>query len=132
MYPIPPLEAELDYDGGTLTYAGAISVSFGMDFVEVELDPGLPDQALQVSVRSDGAKFDVRVWKLGGGEGTRPWGLTRQPEAVPQGEDGLHASVIDPLYPARSDRLALILTRLDSNEEVDAGGGYTITLAFAD
>jgi hypothetical protein len=139
MYTDPPVEAELDYNGATLTYDGAISASFGMDFLEVSLDRGLTDQPIQITVRSHGARLDVRVWRLGGGgalaasplaklggEGTRPRGLTLQPESTFQGGDGLHTFLIPRLDPAKNDRLALIITRLDSHEGTDVVGDYTI------
>jgi hypothetical protein len=141
MYTDPPVEAELDYDGGTLTYTGALPASFGMDFVEVDLDRGLSGQSLQITVRSDGARLDVRVWRLGGGGGTqadsrlaklggggtRPRALTLQPEQTTRGEDGLYTFSIFRLEPAKNDRLALVITRLDANED-DMAGSYTVTL----
>ena len=67
MYTEPSPEAELDYNGSPLTYDGSIPASFGMDFVEVGLNRGLNGQPVTITFQSEGARFNVEIWKLAGG-----------------------------------------------------------------
>jgi hypothetical protein len=128
IYPDPPLEAELHYGGQTLTYDGVIPASFGMDLIEVKLDQGLAVQPLHIALQSTGARFNVQVWRLGSTRGKTPRALMPQPEPMLAGKEGLYSSTIPRLDPATSDRLALIITRLDADEGADATGSYTIIL----
>jgi hypothetical protein len=152
-YLAPLPEAELSTKGGAPTYNGAIPASYGMDFVEVELDPGMQGQSLAVRLEGAGdvARFNVEIWKLARGEAQpgvaasqvqfppgdsnagsatlpRPSALTPQPETVPQSRDGGHLYVIHSVDLSAYDRLALLITRLDADEAVDPLGEYHITL----
>jgi len=129
MYRDPPLEARINYKGGTRTYDGALPASFGMDFVQVSLDPALRYQPLTVTVKSEGgvARFNVQIWELGPGR-PKPRALTPQPEIVPQNTAGAHVYVIPQVDRTAYDTLALIVTRLDPDERLDPAGKYRITL----
>jgi hypothetical protein len=126
-YPDPPLEAELDYRGGTLAYDGVLPSSYGMDFVEVTLDQGLAGRSLAIALQTHGVRLNVQTWRLGE-RGERPRALTPGPEPMVKGEDGVHTFSIAHLDPATLNRLALIITRLDAGEGADSTGGYTLTL----
>jgi hypothetical protein len=78
------LEAELSYDGVALRYDGTIPSSFGMDFIEIRLDPALQNRPLAVEVQGNGsvARFNVQVWKLAPGEAA-PSTLPPQRERAP-------------------------------------------------
>jgi hypothetical protein len=130
-YVDPPLEADLIYDGAPLTYAGAVPTSFGMDFIELSLDPSVQGQPLTVRFQGDGevARFSVQVWQLGSGE-KKPRALTPQPETVAKNQGAAHAYVIPPLDAMTCDRLALIITRLDPDETADGVGAYSFTVDF--
>jgi len=129
MYQDPPLEARLSYKGGTRTYDGAIPASFGMDFVQVSLDPALHSQPLTVTLQSEGsiARFSVQIWELSPGR-PKPRALTPHPEIVPRNKGGAHVYVIPQVDRTACDTLALIITRLDPDETVDPAGNYRITL----
>ncbi len=129
VYADPPLEAELEYDGTTLTYDGAIPTSYGMDFLEVTLDPAQHDQSLTVKFQSDGAvaRFSVQIWKLGSGE-AKPSAATLQPEIIARNGGGTHTYVIPHLDTTAYNRLALIITRLDADEMTDPTGNYQVAL----
>ena len=129
MYVDPPLEAALLHDGSPLTYEGAIPSSFGMDFIEVALDPALQGRPLTLKFRGEGsvARFNVEVWLLGPGL-EKPRAVTLQPETVPQNQDGAHVYMLPSLDITTYDRLALIITRLDPDEATDPTGRYSITL----
>jgi hypothetical protein len=130
-YVDPPLEAELLHDGAPLTYAGAVPTSFGMDFIELNLDPSVQGQPLTVRFQGEGevARFSVQVWQLGSGE-KKPRALTPQPETVAKNQGAAHAYVIPRLDMMMCDRLALIITRLDPDETTDGVGAYSITIDF--
>ena len=128
-YADPPLEAELAYDGAPQSYDGAIPASFGMDFVEVRLNPAVHNQPLSVRLEGGGgvAQFNVQIWKLGSGA-KRPWAVTPQPEMIPRDGVGVQVYTIPHVNTAAYDTLALIITRLDPHETDDPVGNYRITL----
>jgi hypothetical protein len=135
VYAEPALEAVLDYggvsaaDGSGITYEGSISSSYGMDFVDVRLDPTLKGQPLTIKVHGmgDTARFNVQIWQLGPGV-VKPRAITPQAESVPQNEDSVHVYLIPKLDTTTVNRLALIITRLDANETADSVGSYQVTL----
>lgn len=143
-YKSPPLEAELRYSGDPLTHNGSIPASFGMDYVEVDLDRELDGQPLRIAFHGEG-RFSVQVWELGGGANARtvalasdtggragqPRALTPHPRALGEDDGGLHVEWIPHLDTARCDRLALVIVRLDANEGPSSTGSYTITLDSA-
>jgi hypothetical protein len=131
----PSLEAELNYDGSLLTYDGSIATSFGMDFVEVSLNPVVHDRPLVVTFQGEGAvfqgegsvaQFSVQIWKLR--RGARPHAVTPHPEIIPQDHGEARVYVIPYLDTTTYDRLALIITRLDPDETSDPAANYSITL----
>jgi hypothetical protein len=131
MYLSPRPEAQRHYDGGRLSIDGAIPSSYGMDFVEVSLDPSVHNQALTIKFQGKGefARFHVQIWKLGPGlEGSKPRALTARPQVVPENRNGDRVAAISESDTAAYDRLALIITRLDSNEAADPAGEYQITV----
>jgi hypothetical protein len=129
LYLAPKLAAQLQYDGSSLMAQGDIPASYGMDFIEVELEAGLDNQPLVIRLRGEGgiARFNVQLWRLKTGEG-QPVAVTSQPEQVSRTLDGDHVYVVRDLDTSTYDRLALIITRLDSDETMDPTGAYTILL----
>jgi hypothetical protein len=128
-YIAPPLEVELDYDGTLLTYDGAIPVSFGMDFIEVQLDPAVHNQPLVVKFQGEGttARFSVQVWKLDS-RGGRLRALTSHPESMQQNHGKAHVYFSPQVNTTTCERLAFIVTRLDPDETTDPAGNYRIAL----
>jgi hypothetical protein len=129
VYADPPLEAVLDYSGAALTYNGALPSSYGIDFVDVRLDPTTQDQPLTIRFEGEGevARFNVQVWKLG----PSPWkprAVTEQPAVMARTADGAQVYTIPSLDTEKYDRLALIITRLDPDEKTDPAGDYSIAL----
>jgi hypothetical protein len=129
MYVDPPLAAVLDHDGSHVAHTGAIPSSYGMDFIEVRLDPAMQNQPLTIRFTREAAtaRFHVQVWKLAPG-GRKPRGVTRQPEAMVQTAEGEQVYSITRLDTETYDRLALIITRIDSDEAIDATGSYRVRL----
>lgn len=132
MYVPPPIEAELAFDGTPLAYAGAIPVSYGMDFVEIEVDAALRGRPIAIRFRGEGAvaRYSVQLWRLVAGDG-KPRAVTPEPETIPRTVDGTHDYVIPAVDTMAYDRLALIITRLDAGETADPAGNYRVTLAVA-
>jgi hypothetical protein len=128
-YVAPPLEAKLTCAGAPLTYSGAVPASFGMDFIELSLVPAAQGQALTVKFQGRGefARFSVQVWRLGSGE-RQALALTPQPETVLLGPGGAYTYTLTGLDTTKSERLALIIVRLDAAESMDPAGEYSIML----
>ena len=128
-YADPPLEAKLFYAGSPLIYDGSIPASFGMDFVEVSLNPVVHNQPVVITFRGAGAaaQFNVQIWRLGPG-GAKPRAVAQYPEIVPQNQGDAHVYVISQLDTMTCDRLAMIITRVDADETIDPAGNYHITL----
>jgi hypothetical protein len=133
MYADPPVEAELAYRGDRLSHAGSIPTSYGMDFVEIDLNPTLLGQAITVKVQGEGgtARFNVEVWRLGPGE-EKPRALTAAPENAAQSGNSTHEYTISGQDTTDCDRLTLIITRLDPHETADPEGNYQVTVDTAD
>jgi hypothetical protein len=129
MYGHPVLETHIQYDGFGRAYKGAIPSSYGMDFLEVGLDAPMLGQPLTIRFQGTGdvARFNLQVWRLKWGE-EGPRAVTPQPEVVGQEPDGAYVYHIPALDMTAYDRLALIITRLDSDESVDPVGAYHITI----
>jgi hypothetical protein len=135
VYTEPALDAVLDYggvgtaDGSGIIHDGVIPSSYGMDFVDVRLDPTLQGQPLTIKVHGmgDTARFNVQIWQLGPGV-VKPRAITPQPESVPRNEDGVHVYLIPQLDTTTVNRLALIITRLDPDETAEPAGSYSIAL----
>jgi hypothetical protein len=133
VYVNPPLAFQLDYYGEPLAYRDAVPSSFGMDFVEIGLNPMLRGQPLTVRFQGEGdaARFNLQVWQLKWGE-TGPRAVTPQPEVVGRGPDGAYVYHISAVDTTAYDRLALIITRIDADEIADPIGAYLVTLASVD
>jgi hypothetical protein len=136
LYSDPPVDA-ITYDGGATSFSGAdqraqagIKSSFGMDFIEVILAPGVDGKSLAISFHGTpgaAAAFSVQVWRLGTGEsGPRP--ITATPEKMEADSEGEYVYTVDSVDTGEFDRLALIVTRIDPHESADPAGGYTIDL----
>jgi hypothetical protein len=125
----PFLTADVDFSGGTLVLAGAIAASYGMDFVEVNLDAASNDGPLTVEFEAEEpAEFNVQIWKLNSGEG-KPRALTVQPEAFQPSRGNAQVYVVPRVETTRYNQLALIITRLDGNETAGSTGSYNINLS---
>jgi hypothetical protein len=121
----------LEDKDGHPAYVGAIPASYGMDFVEIHLAPWLQGRPLTVALQSGGAaaRFDLQVWKLAPGA-TKPRAITPEAERVQAMGPGdwVRAYAIPSVDTGAYDRLALIITRLDSDESTDPIGAYEIVM----
>jgi hypothetical protein len=139
LYSDPPLST-FTYTGTTAVYTAAeqplpagIPSSYGMDFVDVVLDPATDGQALTIEFHGapgGDAEFNVQLWKLRDpGDGATPQPLASQVDVLTQVDaDGHMFYVIPAIDRAEFNRLGLIITRVDSSESSDPFGEYTIVL----
>jgi hypothetical protein len=128
LYAAPSLEAALEFEGAATTFNGTIPGSFGSDFVEVSLDLTAHGEPLMIQVQGNdaGVRFRVQVWRLAPGIGA-PRAVTPAPELVPQNGEGTFVYAIPAVDWQAYNRLAVIITRVDANENEDPLGAYQIT-----
>jgi hypothetical protein len=112
-------------------YPAGIPSSFGMDFVDVALDPSLDGRSLTLefhSARGGEAEYSVQVWNLMlPGDGSRP--QPASPEILmTRNSDGHLCYVIPAINTAECNRLGLVINRIDAKESSDPEGAYTIGL----
>ena len=127
---------EIDHRAARQSYSGRIPSSYGIDFVEVALDPTTQGQPLTVefSVPPQGeAEFRVAIWKLKDADTSeasteRPIPITASEPLTRTASDGHLLHKIPAIDTGEANRLGLIITRVDNDEELDATGTYTIGL----
>jgi hypothetical protein len=126
------------YTGEAITYSrlsqpypAGIPSSFGIDFVDVALDPSLDGQSLTLefhSAREGEAEFAVQVWSLMlPGDGSRPRPTSAE-ILIAENLDGRLSYVISAINTAECNRLGLVITRTDAQESLDPEGSYTVVL----
>jgi hypothetical protein len=133
-YRIPPVST-LAFGGAGQTYRDGIRSSFGIDLVEVTLDPATDGRPLTlefVATSGLGVEFGVQVVPLAdSGEGSAP---LRIPDGATATEvlrvtaDRQRLYRIPAVHTASCNRLGLIITRLDAGEASGTLGEYAIVL----
>ncbi|MFN2285573.1 MAG: hypothetical protein ACK2UQ_14220 [Anaerolineae bacterium] len=132
-----PTTNQLTYTGTPLIYSAAeqaypagIPSSFGMDYIEIDLNDAANAQALTLEIYGTPgavAVFDVQVWELvmDGSQHLIPLGDT---VTLTADSDG-HLTHTFPASPNRAtQRLAVIITRVDAQENLDPLGAYTLEM----
>ena len=128
--------APVAYDAARQSFPTGIQSSYGMDFVEVILDPETNGRSLTLEfygAPGAGAEFSLQLWKLmDEGEGLTAQGVTGRaanPEILTEMDaDGRLVYAIPALDATATNRLGLVITRLDANEDSDPTGAYTIVV----
>jgi len=137
MYTIPGREASIRYQGMAASYEGTISAGYGSHLVEIHLDQTLDGQALTIECLSEDTSLSLQVWKLRTdplGARNPAQGLTgvfaQTPVSVRVEGDcrsGCRYEIAD-LDLESYDRLAVILVRLDANQDESGSGAYRLTV----
>ncbi len=130
-----PLAGRISYQGEELVYAhsdqvypAGIAGSYGFDFLEVELEPGSGALAVELySDRPDGAEFSVQIVSLM--ESGDSLIAVSGPDVLDRDSvSGQLSALISAASSREFNSLGLIITRLDSDENVDSVGAYTLML----
>src|SRR5215212_2626961 len=132
LYLTPPAEHFLLQAGSTTQIKGSISSSFGIDLIELKLDPSVEGKTLKLIFKntSDSEnEFNVQLWKV----------KTLQSESDPQSysaQTGEPTSVrmkngsltieVDKLSLSEFNDLGLIITRMDPRKNIETSGEYHI------
>ncbi len=134
LYRDPPVST-ITHSGADQQYSGEIKSSFGMDFVDVALDPTANGQPLTLEFHpapGADAEFNVQVWRLVDPmEGARPQRIPGQtvPEVLERmNADGRLIYVVSGIDTSAYNQLGLIITRVDARESSDPIGAHTIVL----
>ena len=125
------LSSQKDEDG----FPG-IGNSFGIDFVEIHFDPATANQPVKIEITKvpgSGAEFSIQLWQLKDAEdGSLPRRAAAQllsPELLAEGSpDGTYAYALPSIDLEEFNRIALIITRIDTGEKADPVGGYTVAV----
>jgi hypothetical protein len=139
LYYDPPIST-VTYSGADQRHAGEIPSSFGVDFVDVILDPAAAGASLTLEFQGApgaAAEFTVQIWELKhAGEGTRPRPLSSTgagPKLLKTTNPGRELSYVIPAIDTTvGNRLGLIITRIDASERLDPVGEYTFGLRLAE
>jgi hypothetical protein len=131
-YHAPPVTT-IAYTGIDYEHRDGIGSSFGIDLIDVVLDPATDGRPLTLEfygTPSSGAEFDVQIWGLE--EGANTQGVSTEGTAVKLqtwvNPDGHRFYAIPAIRTAACNRLGLIIARLDAQEASDPLGEYTIVL----
>jgi hypothetical protein len=135
LYNDPPLST-ITYTRAGERYRDGIGSSFGMDFVDVVLDPAADGQPLTLEFHTApaaDAAFNVQLWKLIESEGDAspqrvPAQTTATETLTRTNPDGHLFYAIPAIDTSTYNRLGLIITRFDAKESSDPIGEYTILL----
>jgi hypothetical protein len=113
-------------------YPAGIRSSFGIDFVNIILDPVTEGHPLHLEFFGEPgavAEFRVQLWKLndpGSGSEHSP---VAPPEFLTETDLNGHLRYTIPTIDlSKANLLGLIITRVDATESADSTGTYTIVL----
>jgi hypothetical protein len=127
---------QIVFEAADQPYPRGIKSSYGIDFVDVELDPGTQGQPLTIEFSGapgGDAEFSVEIWKLLdsgilGGPQTGLFQVVSSAQLARQTTGGHLLYAISEIDTGETNRLGLIITRLDSEQNSDPVGAYTLVL----
>jgi hypothetical protein len=130
-----PAVDEIIYSGETQRHFGEIGTSFGIDFVEVILNPIADGQPLSLVIsadQADGAELHVLALSLVEGKDGRLQPLSQEiaPGTVLADQNGHRCLSLREIDTEAFNRLGLVITRVDSDERADSLGAYAIDVSL--
>jgi hypothetical protein len=134
-YQEPPAHTII-YAGMDQEYRDGIGSSYGIDLIDVRLDPASDGQPLTLEFHGApeaGATFGVQVLQLvDAGDGTGPRRTVTESDTTEVllrvEPNGCAVHRVPAIDTTDFNRLGLIVTRLDAHEASDPTGAYTLTL----
>lgn len=106
----------------------SIPSSYGIDLLELKLDPSASNRSLKVIFQNTSNpqdRFNIEAWKMDT-QGLRS--SASEPVSI-QTENGYAVMDIDRSGKKTSSIIGLVITRLDPNEDIDASGEYQIEIS---
>lgn len=138
-----PNVSELTFFGQEIVFGGieqphpsGIRSSFGMDFIDLILDPDIQGEPLTIEIFGDpqeNTMFAIQVWKLidtasSSGKGSSLSVTSAVDEIDREKSTDPYLYRIPAVELEKYNRLGLIITRLDNHENQQTNGTYTIVL----
>jgi len=134
LYQTPPAEDYLIQADSTTQINGSISTSYGIDLIEMHVDPEAEGKTLKLILKniSDSEnEFNVQLWKVktlpDEQNSERYSAQTGEPKSI-QTENGVLTLEIDNLKQNDFNSLGLIVTRTDPYENTGVTGQYLIQI----
>jgi hypothetical protein len=124
LYDTPVEESHSIVMGGKTNINGSIRSSFGVDLVKLSADPNLDGKTIKILFRSASEpdyNYNIELWA----HQEHQTG-DNQPLVSKQTQPGVPAMELDKLDLENFQTLDLVITRLDSKEDVYQPGQYTI------
>ncbi|NJC98327.1 MAG: hypothetical protein C3F07_00545 [Anaerolineales bacterium] len=131
LYTNPPIEKVLITNNPATSINGNIPTSYGIDLVELEIDPGSNGKTIKIvfdQPTSSIAEYTLSVWMLKSPDPTNSArGLARIDESdVLNVENGYLVIDAKPMNTEEYNRIGLIIIRMDPFEIQDSTGNYTV------
>jgi hypothetical protein len=132
LYLTPPAEDFLVQAGSTTQINGSVSASYGIDLIELELDPSAEGKTLKLifkNISEPEDKFNLEVWeikRLQNGAETKIYSAHSDKPRSTRIENGFLTMEIDNLSVNEFNGLGLIITGINPYENRDGSGRYLI------
>lgn len=129
VYQTPPAEVYSLAAGRPVEISGAIPSSYGIDLVDLMLEPSTKGKTLTLIFASQGQarlEYNIEIWKTATHEQNRQSAQAGGPDSV-RTENGQLVLEIENVADG-FDGLGIIITRLDPHEDLDASGEYRMQL----
>ena len=132
LYQIPNAEDHMIQTGSTTQINGVIATSYGIDLIELQLDPSTEGKTLKLTFKDISEpedEFNVELWKNKKLESTSGLDAYSDQTSEPRfrrTENGFLALEIGDISMDDFNSLGLIITRMDPDENVEDSGRYLI------
>jgi len=134
LYQTPPAEDYLIQADSTTQINGSISTSYGIDLIELHVDPEAEGKTLKLvlkNISDPENEFNVQLWKVNTLQNEpnseRYSAQTDEPKSM-QTENGILTLEVDDLKQNNFNSLGLIITRIDPYENTEGSGQYVIKI----